>query len=293
MNVACLDFEGVLVPEIWVSLAERTGIEELKVTTRDIPDYDELMGLRLRIMRERGLRYADIQAAAEGNAAAIGASPVIDGRSITRSPFDPDAPAQSADVPLLIGSNRTEGTSLDGASNPALFDLTFETLPAALKKAFPAKDPKKIIDLYKKNHPDIKPDELYFMAGADARFFARSVTIADRKSAAGPAPVFFYQLDWHTPVMDGKRYVPHALDIGMVFDNVAKSASMSGTGADAQAIADQMSESWLAFVKNGDPSNANVPAWPAYTAAQRSMMVFKERPEIIVDIRAQERALLA
>ncbi len=64
MKVACIDFEGVLVPEIWVSLAERTGIEELRVTTRDIPDYDELMGLRLRIMRERGLRYADIQAAA-------------------------------------------------------------------------------------------------------------------------------------------------------------------------------------------------------------------------------------
>lgn len=64
MNVACLDFEGVLVPEIWVSLAERTGIEELTVTTRDIPDYDQLMSLRLKIMHDRGLRYADIQAAA-------------------------------------------------------------------------------------------------------------------------------------------------------------------------------------------------------------------------------------
>ena len=64
MKVACIDFEGVLVPEIWVSLAERTGIEELRVTTRDIPDYDELMSLRLKIMRDRGLRYADIQAAA-------------------------------------------------------------------------------------------------------------------------------------------------------------------------------------------------------------------------------------
>ena len=44
MKVACIDFEGVLVPEIWVSLAERTGIEELRVTTRDIPDYDEQIG---------------------------------------------------------------------------------------------------------------------------------------------------------------------------------------------------------------------------------------------------------
>lgn len=64
MKVACIDFEGVLVPEIWVSLAERTAIDELKLTTRDIPDYDELMRYRMRIMAERGLRYNDIQAAA-------------------------------------------------------------------------------------------------------------------------------------------------------------------------------------------------------------------------------------
>ncbi len=65
MNIACLDFEGVLVPEIWIGLAERTGIDALKVTTRDIPDYDELMTYRLGLMDEHGLRFADIQAAAD------------------------------------------------------------------------------------------------------------------------------------------------------------------------------------------------------------------------------------
>ena len=64
MKVACIDFEGVLVPEIWVSLAERTAIDELRLTTRDIPDYDQLMSYRLGIMAERGLTYNDIQAAA-------------------------------------------------------------------------------------------------------------------------------------------------------------------------------------------------------------------------------------
>lgn len=64
MNVACLDFEGVLVPEIWVGLAERTGIEGLRATTRDIPDYDQLMRQRLQIMALHGLGIADIQAAA-------------------------------------------------------------------------------------------------------------------------------------------------------------------------------------------------------------------------------------
>ena len=61
MHVACLDLEGVLVPEIWINVAERTGIEALRVTTRDEPDYDVLMKRRLRILAEHGLRLADIQ----------------------------------------------------------------------------------------------------------------------------------------------------------------------------------------------------------------------------------------
>jgi phosphoserine/homoserine phosphotransferase len=59
--VACLDLEGVLVPEIWINVAERTGIEALRITTRDEPDYDKLMKQRLRILAEHGLRLSDIQ----------------------------------------------------------------------------------------------------------------------------------------------------------------------------------------------------------------------------------------
>jgi len=55
LKIVCLDLEGVLVPEIWVGLAERTGIEELRATTRDVPDYDELMRQRLRILHRHGL----------------------------------------------------------------------------------------------------------------------------------------------------------------------------------------------------------------------------------------------
>ncbi len=61
MEVACLDLEGVLVPEIWIAFAERTGIEELRATTRDIPDYDVLMKQRLRLLEQHGLRIDDIQ----------------------------------------------------------------------------------------------------------------------------------------------------------------------------------------------------------------------------------------
>ena len=61
MIVACLDLEGVLVPEIWIAFAEKTGIEKLRLTTRDIPDYNELMQGRLDILNENNLLLSDIQ----------------------------------------------------------------------------------------------------------------------------------------------------------------------------------------------------------------------------------------
>ena len=61
MEIACLDLEGVLVPEIWIAFAEKTGIEALKKTTRDEPDYDVLMRYRLDILREHGLGLNEIQ----------------------------------------------------------------------------------------------------------------------------------------------------------------------------------------------------------------------------------------
>lgn len=61
MQVVCLDLEGVLVPEIWIAFAERTGIPEFRRTTRDEPDYDKLMRYRLGLLREHGLKLADIQ----------------------------------------------------------------------------------------------------------------------------------------------------------------------------------------------------------------------------------------
>jgi phosphoserine/homoserine phosphotransferase len=61
MHIACLDLEGVLVPEIWIALAERTGIEALRRTTRDEPDYDKLMQFRIGVLGEHGLGLADIR----------------------------------------------------------------------------------------------------------------------------------------------------------------------------------------------------------------------------------------
>ena len=79
MEIVCLDLEGVLVPEIWIGVAEKTGIPGLRATTRDIPDYDELMRQRLKIMDENGLGLMVIQEVIEGLGPLNGAKDFLSG----------------------------------------------------------------------------------------------------------------------------------------------------------------------------------------------------------------------
>jgi len=78
MQIICLDLEGVLIPEIWIKFAEKTGIEALKATTRDIPDYDVLMQQRLRILDEHGLKLPAIQEVIAGLEPLPGAKAFLD-----------------------------------------------------------------------------------------------------------------------------------------------------------------------------------------------------------------------
>lgn len=78
MEIACLDLEGVLIPEVWINFAERTGIDALKATTRDIPDYDELMTMRLEILRDNKLGIKDIQDVIDGMDPLPGAAEALD-----------------------------------------------------------------------------------------------------------------------------------------------------------------------------------------------------------------------
>lgn len=78
MNIACLDLEGVLIPEIWIAFAEKVGLEELKKTTRDIPDYDELMTYRLEILDREKFKMGDIQEVISGLKPLEGAPEFLD-----------------------------------------------------------------------------------------------------------------------------------------------------------------------------------------------------------------------
>lgn len=86
MQILCLDLEGVLVPEVWINVAEQTGIEALRATTRDVPDYDVLMRQRLDLLAQHGLDLAQIQTVIGGLAPLPGA---VDFLAWARTRFQP------------------------------------------------------------------------------------------------------------------------------------------------------------------------------------------------------------
>jgi para-nitrobenzyl esterase len=101
-----------------------------------------------------------------------------------------------------------------------------------------------------------------------------------------------YRLEWETPVENGNLRCPHALDLPLMFDNVAKSTSLIGSGsAEAQKVADQMSAAWIAFARSGNPNTQALP-WPAY-AGNRTTMIFNVKSQAVNDPRSEERKLLA
>jgi para-nitrobenzyl esterase len=219
-------------------------------------------------------------------------APSIDGRTLTRHPFEPDAAPPGKDVPLMLGTNRTENSLFMGAANPATFELTWESLAEALQRTYPDADVAAIIAGYRELQPESDPSDIFFEATSDARWLAGHVTQAERKVAQGGAPAWLYLFNWDTPVDGGKWRSPHALEIGFVFDNVAKSESMSGVGEEQQRVADIMADTWIAFARTGNPNNPSIPEWPAYDTEARPVMVFDTEPELVNDARGAQRALL-
>ncbi len=191
----------------------------------------------------------------------------------------------------MLGTNRTESSLFVGAANPAIFDLTWQGLAVAMKGSYPDKDVASIIKGYRELQPESSPADIYFEATTDARWLTGHVTQAERKAEQAGAPAWLYLFNWNTPVDEGKWRSPHALEIGFVFDNVAKSVSMSGSGEEQQKVADIMADTWLAFARTGNPNNAAIPQWPAYELGHRPVMVLDDTPELVNDARAAQRAL--
>ena len=217
-------------------------------------------------------------------------SPVVDGIVLPRNPWQPDGPAVSAGIPMMVGSTRTETTALLGAG---YFGLDAAGLVRSLAGWIPDRDIPRVVAGFKALMPSASAADLFFAITTDRRVRQQAWAQAERKAAQGAGLVWLYELDWATPVDGGKWGSPHALDLAFVFDNVAKSEAMVGSGAEPSGLAEQMSSAWIAFARTGRPDTGAVPAWPAFTLGERATMVFDVQSLVVNDFRREERALLA
>ena len=214
--------------------------------------------------------------------------PVLDGRSLNRHPFWPDAPAQSAAIPMMIGNTREETLAFLGG-DPANAGLTWDTLPARLTPSQMRIDvaPEEVVAWYRVNHREMSPDQVLIRATTAARSWRAAVIEAEMRAAQG-SPAFVYQLDWASHLPNGRTGAFHTSDIPLMLDNVAAEGS-GAVGPDAQVMADRMSDALLAFARTGDPNHAGLPRWTPYSLERRETMIMDLPPRMENDPRGDER----
>lgn len=228
--------------------------------------------------------------------------PVVDGRSLPRDPFSPDAPPISNSVPMILGNTHDETRGLIGGSDPALFSLTWDDVPAALKKSVGVYlgpvTPETIVTKYREWYPHYAPSDVFFAAATAFRSWPGQVIEAERRAESPAQPrTWVYQMDWPSPVASGRFRAPHTVDIPFYFDNLAVSPGMIGHGPEdivkAQPLADAMSNALIAFAKTGNPNTNGLPHWPAYDLKKRATMLWNTPPHVADDPRGKERELAA
>jgi para-nitrobenzyl esterase len=217
----------------------------------------------------------------------MGFSPTVDGSAVPMHPFHPTAADVSPDVPLIIGSTRTELTS---SADDALFALDDAGMRNEINTLLgPAGAG--VIDVYSKANPIATPSELYFLIASDHRYGAPVMKIAERRAELGKGAVYLYYFRWETPLDGGRLKSPHTIEIPFVFDNV-KTSRLTADAPDAPALADKISDAWIAFARTGDPNTPKLPQWPKFDATNRATMVFDSTSTVVNDpIREQRLAL--
>jgi para-nitrobenzyl esterase len=216
--------------------------------------------------------------------------PVLDQDALPRHPFYPDAPPQSADIPMVLGNTLDETRAFHG-NDPGIHELTWDELPERLLPALHVDiEPEYVIAEYRKLFPKLTASEVFFAATTAGRSWRGQVIEADLRAAQGTNS-YVYQLNYRSPLEGGRYGAMHGMDIPMVFDNIAQPGSRSGTSAAAQRTADAMSEALLAFARTGNPNHAKLEEWRPYTLPDRPTMVFNAESRLENDPRGPERRL--
>jgi len=233
----------------------------------------------------------DVQAA---QARAIGAAqwmPVAGTPSLPRQPFDGVAPTMSHDVPIMIGTCRTEQSGFLGG-NPAMDTLDDEGLKKRLETVQRGQSGL-LFDTYKRLYPKSGDAEILYMAATDRSYFLDATILAGLRADAGGGKTFMYGFYRETPVQGGRYFAPHAEEIPFVFDSLANGTAIAGpVTPEAQALADQVSALWANFAGTGAPTAPGMPAWAPYDAGGRPTLIINDGSHMENDPRAEQRKLM-
>ncbi|HEX7946336.1 MAG TPA: carboxylesterase family protein, partial [Phenylobacterium sp.] len=219
----------------------------------------------------------EAQVAAGGNF-----SPVIGTDALPHHPFDPGAPPESMDVPIIVST-----TLEDAALGLTNFGLTEDGLKALFDQRFGGKG-KELLALYRKYDPAATPFLIQAQAFTDAGFRGSAFVQAARKAAAGGAPAYMYQWNWRTPAYDGKFGAVHGIDVSASFHSYRDGFFAGSTNG--KAMADRLASVWGAFVRTGNPNNPHIPKWEPYSDSHRAVMLFDNDTRQEINPRAEIRA---
>ncbi len=209
--------------------------------------------------------------------AGVGAGPVLDGKYLTHDPFDPAAPPESAEIPLVVST-----TLEDAALSLTNFSLSEADLKTLIDKRYKDKGAD-ILTMYRKYYPEKSPYLIQAMMLTDAGFRRSAIKQAELKAAQGTGAIYMYQWDWPTPAFGGRYGAVHGLDVSGSFREARD-------GNDMARVADQLSSSWVAFAKTGNPNNSRIPPWPAFDAKMRATMLFGSPTQLENDPRSKIRS---
>ena len=217
-------------------------------------------------------------------------SGVVDGVTLPRHPVDALADGAARTVPLLVGTTADEFRMVARA-NPDFNDLDDAGLRAQLGNVIGRKDTGDFVDeplaVYRRLLPEATNAELFGEVFTD---FAHqgAVATAEATLAGGGAPVYAY-LFAYAATVNGRRFgAYHGSELAYLFGNLG--ILPHTTGPEAEAMAEIVSATWLAFARSGDPGHPGLPDWPAYTLPSRPTMVLDDTSRIELDphLRARE-----
>jgi para-nitrobenzyl esterase len=208
------------------------------------------------------------------------AGPVLDGTIVPRDPFSPDAPAISANVPMIIGTTLEDWgfTITDtGDDEASIKNWLRGQLPSGSDPA----QADEILALYRKNYPGKNGFLIRAIAATDKMMRRNAVIQAERKSAQGAAPAYMYRWDWPAFGEGAHWGASHGMDLSPAFAN--PTTGVTGNTPGGQRLARQLGSAFAAFAKTGSPNNPTIPVWNAYEPSQRSVMIFSETTQQVND----------